>query len=89
MEIKDEFLKTEGMRELVNILKEKTEKCVCVLTGDEGAYRFIIGANNVPLRNLIKDINTKLKGKGGGNDQMVQGSFNATFAEIEEIVKSI
>ncbi len=87
--VKDGFLKTEGMRELVNLLKEKTEKCVCVLTGDDGAYRFIMGADNMPLRTLIKDINAKLNGKGGGNDQMVQGSFNASFAEIEETIKSI
>lgn len=87
--VKDGLLKTDGMRELVNLLKEKTDKCVCVLTGIDGAYRFIMGADNMPLRTLIKDINAKLNGKGGGNDQMVQGSFNSTFAEIEETIKSI
>ena len=87
--VKDNFLKAEGMRELVNLLKEKTDKCVCALTGEEGAYRFIIGANNMPLRNLIKDINDKLNGKGGGGDQMVQGNFSASFEEIEKVIKEI
>ena len=87
--VKDAFLKTEGMRELVNLLKVKTEKCVCVLSGEENSYRYIIGAENMPLRTLIKDINMKLGGKGGGNDLMVQGSFSARFEEIEKVIKEL
>ena len=87
--VKDALLKTEGMRELVNLLKEKTEKCACVLVGEDNNYRFIIGAENMPLRTLIKDINSKLGGKGGGNDLMVQGSFSARFEEIEKVIKEL
>ena len=87
--IKDDCLKNDGMRELVNLLKDKTEKCVCVLSGEENAYRYILGAKEMPLRTLIKDINQKLNGKGGGNDQMVQGTFNATLSDIEQSIKSI
>ncbi len=87
--IKDAHLKTEGMRELVNLLKEKTDKLVCVVSGEENAYRYILGAKALPLRTLIKDINTTLNGKGGGNDSMVQGTFNATFAEIEKSIKEL
>lgn len=87
--IQDSVLKTEGMRELVNLLKEKTDKCVCVLSGEEGAYRYILGAKEMPLRTLIKDINQKLSGKGGGNDSMVQGSFNATFEEIKQVIQHL
>lgn len=87
--VKDTFLKTEGMRELVNLLKVKTPKCVCVLSGEENSYRYIIGAENMPLRALIKDVNSKLGGKGGGNDLMVQGSFSANFEEIEKAIKEL
>ena len=87
--VKDTFLKKEGMRELVNLLKIKTEKCVCVLSGEENSYRYIIGAENMPLRALIKDVNSKLGGKGGGNDLMVQGSFSANFEEIEKAIKEL
>ncbi len=87
--VKDALLKTEGMRELVNLLKVKTEKCICVLSGEENSYRYIIGAENMLLRTLIKDINSKLGGKGGGNDLMVQGSFSARFEEIEKVIKEL
>ncbi|MBR3942221.1 MAG: hypothetical protein IKJ55_02600, partial [Clostridia bacterium] len=87
--IKDDCLKNDGMRELVNLLKDKTEKCVCVLSGVDGAYRYILGAKEMPLRTLIKDLNQKLNGKGGGNDQMVQGTFNAPFNEIETEIKNL
>ncbi len=87
--VKDSFLKTDGMRELVNLLKAKTEKCICVLNGEEDAYRYIIGAENMPLRTLIKDINTQLCGKGGGNDLMVQGSFGKSYEEIKDVIKAL
>lgn len=87
--IKDDCLKNDGMRELVNLLKDKTNRCVCVLSGEENAYRYILGAKEMPLRTLIKDINQKLNGKGGGNDQMVQGTFNAAYSDIEQVIKSI
>lgn len=87
--VKDSLLKTEGMRELVNLLKTKTKKCVCVLSGEDNAYRYIIGAENMPLRTLIKDINAQLNGKGGGNDLMVQGSFCKTYDEIKDVIKAI
>ena len=87
--IKDDCLKNDGMRELVNLLKDKTNRCVCVLSGEENAYRYILGASDLPLRTLIKDINQKLNGKGGGNDQMVQGTFNTAYSDIEQVIKSI
>ena len=87
--IKDDCLKNDGMRELVNLLKDKTNRCVCVLSGEENAYRYILGASDLPLRTLIKDINQKLNGKGGGNGQMVQGTFNASYSDIEQVIKSI
>ena len=41
-----------------------------------------MGSNNVPMREKSKEINTALQGKGGGSNEMIQGSVKATKSEI-------
>lgn len=67
------------------------EKCsgafVCLFGNDTEGYRYIIASSVPCLREKAKEINLALKGKGGGSDTMIQGSFSATEMEIREFFK--
>lgn len=78
----------ETLRLLANLGKKKTAKMCCVLSGnDASGYSYIIASENVNLRDISKDINTALAGRGGGREDMIQGSFSATKEEIEKYFK--
>ncbi len=59
---------------------------------DEEGYRYIIGkaetAEKPDLRQLAKDMNVALNGRGGGSVKMIQGSVNAKKKEIEGYLKA-
>lgn len=75
---------TETLRLLANLLKKKTPKLACVLSRNaERGYSYIIASEKVNLRELSKDINSSLSGRGGGREDMIQGSFLASKEEIE------
>ena len=80
----DRFEDPEAMRELVNLGMEKAGGVCAAFSGADGAgYRYIIGSKTVDLRAAAKEINTSLRGKGGGKPAMIQGSCAADRAEIE------
>ena len=54
-----------------------------VCGGEDGAYSYVIASKSLDLRSLSKDCNEALSGRGGGNSELIQGSFAATKAEIE------
>jgi len=76
---------TETLRLIANLLKKKTPKLACVLSGNaSGGYSYIIASENVNLREISKEINSALNGRGGGREDMIQGSFSASKSEIEK-----
>ena len=78
----------ETLRLLANLLKKKTPKLACVLSGNaDRGYSYIIASEKVNLREISKDINSALSGRGGGREDMIQGSFGATKKEIEKFFK--
>ncbi len=81
---------TETLRLLANLLKKKTPKLACVLSGNaENGYSYIIASEKVNLREISKDINSALLGRGGGREDMIQGSFKASREEIEKFFKEV
>ncbi len=80
----DEDLDMDHLRMLVNGAVPKCGGMVAAFIGsDEGGYRYIIGSANVDLRAKGKEINAAIKGKGGGKSEMIQGTANASAAEIK------
>lgn len=77
------------VRQYCNLLMEsKKGSVVCVCSGsDESGYSFCIGSPAVKLRESVKRLNAKLNGRGGGSDQMVQGTFYAAESQICEALK--
>ena len=56
---------------------------------DEKGYTYVIASQSVALRAKSKEINTSLNGKGGGSDEMIQGSVKATREEIEKYFSEV
>lgn len=80
----DRFDDLDALRDLVNAGMERAGGVCAAFSGsDEAGYRYIIGSCTVDLRACAKEINTALRGKGGGKPTMIQGSCEASRAEIE------
>ena len=77
----------DELREFVNQAKEKVGGIIVALNGTEGDYKYVMTSLNVDLSLVYKQINTDLSGRGGGRDNMIQGSFSADIATIKEYFK--
>ena len=76
-----------AMRELVNLLMEKTGGLAAVFfPGETGGYRYIIGSRSIDLRKASKAINAGIGGRGGGRPEMIQGSASASEDEIRGFI---
>lgn len=74
----------DEMREVANLAKSKVTGVLVILTGCDGDYKYIMTSENVDLSKIYKQINAGLLGRGGGRDNMIQGSFSANLESIKE-----
>ena len=70
-----------------NVANKKIFGITVALAGAEGDYKYVISSNSKDLRDLSKDINAALCGRGGGRAEMIQGSFATTLEKIKEYFK--
>ena len=75
-------LDTNALRALVNAALEKKVPLCAAFAQEGDRWQYILGAVNTDLRPLVKKMNADLQGRGGGTAQMVQGSVQASRAEI-------
>ena len=55
---------------------------------DNGPFEYvIITSKDIGLRKLAKDLNMRLNGRGGGSDEMIQGTFSASEEEIRLVLQ--
>lgn len=71
----------ESLRTYANLAAKKCRLAVAV-SGNPGAYRYIIVSEKVDLKKEAPLINGALKGRGGGRGTMISGTFAATEEEI-------
>ncbi len=57
-----------------------------VFSGIDGNYKYAIASVNTGVRALSAKLNSKLSGRGGGSDELVQGSVSATQSEIRNFL---
>lgn len=57
--------------------------CACFSGDDSSGYKYAIGQPNGHLRDWVKSLNQALNGRGGGKDDFVQGSVQASRSEIK------
>ena len=70
-----------------NIANTKISGITVALSGSDFDYKYVISSTYIDLRQMSKDINTALSGRGGGRPEMIQGSFNTTLEKIKEYFK--
>jgi alanyl-tRNA synthetase len=68
------------------------EKCsgvfVCLSGADSDGYRYAVSASREGLRSRAKEINAALNGRGGGDDNLLQGRFSATQQAIRSFFET-
>ena len=82
-------LSRDVMREIANKAVELTDGAAGVFGVEENGYGYIIASRSLPLRSMARDINKALGGKGGGSDEMIQGSVAASREAIEKYFTNI
>ncbi len=76
------------LRAAANLGAGKCTGLFVALAGADGeGYRYVISSQIPCLRGKAKEINAALSGRGGGSDQMIQGSFLATQTQIRDYFK--
>lgn len=84
----EENIEPFEIRLLAEMVMEKVPS-VAVLSGnDEDGYKYAIGSNVKDVMAFVKEANKALNGRGGGRENMVQGSFFAKACEIESYIKN-
>lgn len=79
----DNLLDNNSLRNLVNAgVPLCGGVCAAFQGNDTDGYRYIIGSANEKLRAWAKTFNAALNGRGGGSEEMIQGTVNAKKAEI-------
>ena len=73
----------DELREVVNLAKPKVLGILVALSGVECDYKVVMSSSSVDLSGVHKAIFTELRGRGGGRDNMIQGSFTASLDEIK------
>ncbi len=81
---------SDMMREVVNFAVEKTEKYGAVFSGnDSDGYSFVIASKSQDMNILRNELNSKLNGRGGGRDGMIQGKATTTKEKIIDFFKEV
>ena len=81
-------LSPAGIRDLADTLAGVCNGLAAVFSGcDEEGYNVCLCSRSDDLRQLGKDLNTTLQGRGGGKPGFFQGSVKATKAQIEAFFK--
>ena len=58
-------------------------RCAVFAGSDEGGYKYALGQRDGDLRQLARDLNAALAGRGGGKPDFIQGTAAAPRTQIE------
>ena len=72
-----------AVRSLAEALGTKAPLGAVFAGDDESGWRYVLAAGDGDVRGRVKEMNTALRGRGGGSAAMAQGSVAACRAEIE------
>lgn len=80
----EDGLTPDGVRRLaVAVMESCGGRCAVFSGDDEQGYKYAMGEKDGDLRELVKEMNRLLGGRGGGKPFFVQGSLAASRARIE------
>ena len=72
----------DELREVVNSAKSKVGGVLIALSGADGDLKLVMSSAKVELAPISKKILSDLGGRGGGRDNMIQGSVSATLEDV-------
>jgi alanyl-tRNA synthetase len=81
----EDGLSPDSLRRLCDsVLHACGGRCACFSGQDGQGYKYAVGQREGDLRTFTKELNAALHGRGGGKPDFVQGSVQATRADIEK-----
>lgn len=81
-------LSAQVMKDYANLIRDKKHPdTVVVLNEQEGKYLYLMLSETINLKEIAKDMNVELHGKGGGSSTMIQGTFEKPLDEILSTLK--
>ncbi len=84
------FTKNLDRKQMVKAANEMIERNLGRIAGicneEDIGYSYVFMSQREPLKQYSQIWNEKLSGRGGGKDDMIQGSFQSTKEEIETII---
>lgn len=78
-----EALRPDGVRRLCDALARAAGGRCAVFAGTDGSYQYALIHAGQDIRELVREMNGALHGRGGGRDGYAQGSAACTREEIE------
>ena len=79
----EEEMSPDSVRKLCDAVMQTCGGRCAVFAGADGAWKYAVGQLDGDLRELVKQLNAALQGRGGGKPFFAQGSAGATRGEIE------
>ena len=76
-------LQGDGVRRLCDAVSLTCGGRCVVFSGEGSSYKYAVIHAGQDIRQLVKDLNAALNGRGGGRDGFAQGSVQATKEEIQ------
>jgi len=75
-------MESDSVRKLCDMLAEKATGRCCVFAGKDSNYKYSVIHKDNDIKDLIKEMNTALNGRGGGRNGFAQGSINASRNDV-------
>ena len=72
-----------------SLLEADKGRVVAVLNQTDGGYEYLLLSRDVNLREKVREINERLNGRGGGKDNIIQGSLKASEEEIRNVLEEL
>ena len=85
----EEDMAPDSVRKLCDAVMNTCGGRCAVFAGTEGAWKYAVGQVDGDLRDLVKQLNAALSGRGGGKPFFAQGSAQATRAQIEAFFHTV
>jgi hypothetical protein len=74
----------DSLRRLTDLVMTACGGSAAIFAGsDTDGYKYAVGEQDGDLRQLVKELNAQLHGRGGGKPFFAQGSVQSGRAEIE------
>jgi len=80
----EENLSTTEISKYALLLSAKCNIAFVFSKDSEDTYRYAISSTSQDVREICKELNSSLNGKGGGKKELAQGGVSATREKIEE-----